>query len=184
MLKKFVIEINEAFQTNNFPVLDTLHIFDPRYIPKSIDEATAKDVTIVYEWYEINKFDVYDGLKEESAALIGFARETFLNEFTSIEIKTFENSRIIEDDLKKLFRKKENLHQNKKAKAKDVKEIQTYIEKLELQKNCPVSLEEAYQFAKDVYPNIAQILKILLICPASGAVVERGFSLMNMQMNK
>ena len=30
----------------------------------------------------------------------------------------------------------------------------------------------------------AQILKILLICPASDAIVERGFSLMNMQMNK
>ena len=45
-------------------------------------------------------------------------------------------------------------------------------------------MEEAYQFDKDVYPNIAQILRILLICPASGAVVERGFSLMNMQMNK
>ena len=45
-------------------------------------------------------------------------------------------------------------------------------------------MEETYQFAKDVYPSIAQILKILLICPASGAVVERGFSLMNMQMNR
>ena len=45
-------------------------------------------------------------------------------------------------------------------------------------------MEEAYQFAKDVYPNIAQILKILLIYPASGAVVERCFSLMNMHMNK
>ena len=45
-------------------------------------------------------------------------------------------------------------------------------------------MEEAYQFDKDVYPNIAQILRILSICPASGAVVERGFSLMNMQMNK
>ena len=45
-------------------------------------------------------------------------------------------------------------------------------------------MEEAYQFAKDVYPNIVQILKILLICPASGVVAERGFSLMNMQMNK
>ena len=45
-------------------------------------------------------------------------------------------------------------------------------------------MKEAYQFAKDVYPNIVQILKILLICPASGAVVEPVFSLMNMQMNK
>ena len=45
-------------------------------------------------------------------------------------------------------------------------------------------MEEAYQFAKDVYPNIAQILKLLLIFPASCAVVERGFSLINIQMNK
>ena len=45
----------------------------------------------------------------------------------------------------------EKLHQNKKAKTKDVKEIQSYIEKLELQKNCPASLEESYQFTKDVY---------------------------------
>ena len=35
-----------------------------------------------------------------------------------------------------------------------------------------------------MHRNIAQILKILLICPASGAVVERGFSLMNIQINK
>ena len=58
------------------------------------------------------------------------------------------------------------------------------MEKLELQNNCLASLGEAYQFAKDVYPNIAQSLKILLIYPASGAVLERGSSLMNMQMNK
>ena len=45
-------------------------------------------------------------------------------------------------------------------------------------------MEEAYQFVKDVYPNIAQILKLLLIFPASCVVVERGFSLINMQMNK
>ena len=36
-------------------------------------------------------------------------------------------------------------------------------------------MEEPYQFAKDVYPNIAQILK---------TAVERGFSLMNKQMSK
>ena len=45
-------------------------------------------------------------------------------------------------------------------------------------------MEEAYQFTKDVYPKTAQILKILLICSDSGAVIERGFSLKNMKMNK
>ena len=37
-------------------------IFDPHYIPKSIDETIAKDVSIVYDWYGINKVDIYDGL--------------------------------------------------------------------------------------------------------------------------
>ena len=67
-----------------------------------------------------------------------------------IEVKNLKIS-IIEDNFKKSLRKMEKLHQNKKAKTKDVKEIQSYIEKLELQKNCPASLEESYQFTKDVY---------------------------------
>ena len=33
LLKKLIAEINEAFQTKNFLVLDALHIFDPYYIP-------------------------------------------------------------------------------------------------------------------------------------------------------
>ena len=86
-----IAEINEAFQTNDFPVLDALHIFDPHYIPESTDEAAAKDVSMVYDWYGINKISIYDGLRKESAALVGCARETFLNEFKSystlIEIK-------------------------------------------------------------------------------------------------
>ena len=144
--------------------------------------------SIVYDWYRINKINIYDGLRKESAALTGCARETFLNEFksysTSIEITKFENSHIIEDDFKKSLWKKENLHQNKKAKAKDVKEIQTYIEKLELQKKLSCITGGSSTICWDMYPNIAQILKILLICPTSGAAVERSFSLMNMQMNK
>ena len=83
LLKKLIVDINEAFQTNDFPVLDALHIFDPHSIPKNIDETAAKDVRIVYDWYGINKIDVYGGLRKESAALIGCARETFLNEFKS-----------------------------------------------------------------------------------------------------
>ena len=86
-------EINGAFQTNNFFVLDVLHIFDPHYISQSIDKAAAKDASIVCDWHWINKIDIYDCLKKESAAFIGCARKTFLNEFkkysTPIEINFF-----------------------------------------------------------------------------------------------
>ena len=104
------MEINEVFQTNDFPVLDALYSFDPRYIPKSTGESAAKNVSIVFDWDGINKINVYDGLRKESAVLIGCARVTFLNEFksysTSTEIKRFENAHIVENDLKKSLQKK------------------------------------------------------------------------------
>ena len=72
----------------------------------------------------------------------------------------------------------------KKLKPKTLKKYSLTSKILNYKKKCPVSLEEAYQFTKDVYPKTAQILKILLICSDSGAVIERGFSLKNMKMNK
>ena len=72
----------------------------------------------------------------------------------------------------------------KKLKPKTLKKYNLTSKILNYKKKCPVSLEEAYQFTKDVYPKTAQILKILLICSDSGAVIERGFSLKNMKMNK
>ena len=89
--KKLMVKINDAFKINNFPVLDMLPNFDPCYLRKSIEETVAKDVSIVNNWYRINKVDVYHSLRKESATLTGCARETFLNEFksysTSIKIK-------------------------------------------------------------------------------------------------
>ena len=35
----------------------------------------------------------------------------------------------------------------------------------------------------EVLPSIATLLQLIQICPASGAVAERGFSLMNLIMN-
>ena len=35
----------------------------------------------------------------------------------------------------------------------------------------------------EILPDIATVLNIIIICPASGAVVERGFSLTNLIMN-
>lgn len=47
----------------------------------------------------------------------------------------------------------------------------------------PFSLEEAILLTSDILPEVNLILNIIAICPSSGAVVERGFSLMNLIMN-
>ena len=112
-------------QRNDFPVLNAVDIYDPHYTPKSMDETAAKDVRIVYDQYGINKIDIYDGLRKESAALIGCARETCLNEFKSystlIEIKIFESSRITEDLIKNHFQKRKTFIKTKKLKPKTSK---------------------------------------------------------------
>ena len=46
-----------------------------------------------------------------------------------------------------------------------------------------MSISDALLLANEVFPDMTKILNIIAICPASGAVVERGFSLMNLIMN-
>ena len=89
-----------------------------------MDETAAKDVRLVYDQYGINKISIY-GFRKESAALIGCARETCLNEFKSystlIEIKIFENSRITEDHIKHHFQKRKTFIKTKKPQPKTSK---------------------------------------------------------------
>ena len=47
----------------------------------------------------------------------------------------------------------------------------------------PISLNEAFLLVEEVLPSIATLLQLIQVCPASGAVVERGFLLMNLVMN-
>ena len=48
----------------------------------------------------------------------------------------------------------------------------------------PFSLNEAYLLSRNVFPNVAVVLQLMLICSASGAIVERDFSVMNIIMNE
>ena len=47
----------------------------------------------------------------------------------------------------------------------------------------PVSLNEAFLLVEEVLPNIATFLQLIQVCPANGAVVERGLSLINLAMD-
>ena len=47
----------------------------------------------------------------------------------------------------------------------------------------PVSPNETFLLVEEVLPSIATLLQLIQVCPASGAVVERGFLLMNLVMS-
>ena len=70
MLKCLIEEINEAFQTNDFPVLDAFHAIDPRYFHKIAESSRGTLLDTLYDWYGKNKVDVFENLRNEASALI------------------------------------------------------------------------------------------------------------------
>ena len=46
-----------------------------------------------------------------------------------------------------------------------------------------VSRNEAFVLIEEVLPNIVTLLRLSQVCPASGAIAEQGFSLMNIIMD-
>ena len=70
-----------------------------------------------------------------------------------------------------------------KCTAKLIKQSRQEKNDLEIKVKDPVSISDALLLANKVFPDVTKILNIIAICPASGAIAERGFSLMNLIMN-
>ena len=64
-----------------------------------------------------------------------------------------------------------------------MKEAKEEVCTLQKQCNNPVTLYNTFQACHEIFPDVAIVLEIIQVCPSSGAVVERGFSLANLIMN-
>ena len=71
----------------------------------------------------------------------------------------------------------------KKCTTKSMKETKDQLETVVNKIKNPFSLEKGVYLCSEILPDIANVLNFMSIWPGSGAVVERGFSLMNMIMN-
>ena len=188
MLKCLIEEINEAFQTNDFPVLDAFHAIDPRYFHKIAESSRGTLLDTLYDWYGKSKVDVFENLHNEASALIKCQRNTFHQEYKDytsfISRKIEQQLKEAEVELRNAEKELRLLQSRKKSRARDIKVAE---KKLKHKKNCldnPVTVEIAHEWSTEVFPNIALLLEIILVCASSGAVVERGFSVMNLAMNK
>ena len=75
------------------------------------------------------------------------------------------------------------MEKNKKNTARNLKLQQREVDSLTDKMTQPVSLNEPFVLVAEVLLCIEAQLQLIQVCPASGAVVERGFSLMNLVMN-
>ena len=123
--------------------------------------------------------DVFENLRNEASALTKCQRNTSHQEYK--EYTSFI-SRKIEQELKEAKVELRNtekelrlLQSRGKSRACDIKVAE---KKLNHKKNCldnPVTVEIAHELSTEVFPNIALLLEIILVCPSSGPLWNADF---------
>ena len=181
-------ELCDAFQTSEFPVIDSFNVYHPKNIlPKLPENYGIESANNVYSFYGENKIDVYEERCLEAPAIIKCDKENFVSQsVTYFQLISKKKNKSKIDYEKKLEYTKNKLCESEKKKkwtAKLIKQSCQEINDLEIKVNDSVSVSDALLLANEVFPDVIKILNIIAICPTSGAVVERGFSLMNLIMN-
>ena len=188
IVKQLMKELCDSFQTSEFSVIDSFNVYPPKNIlPKLPENYGIESANNVYSFYGENKIDVYEERCLEAPAVIKCDKESFVSQsvtyFQLISKKKNKSKIEYEKKLEYTNNKLCKSEKKKKCTAKLFKQSSQEINDLEIKGNDPVSISDALLLANKVFPDVTKILNIIVICPASGAVVERGFSLMNLIMN-
>ena len=188
LLAKLIVEVEEAFDMSDFPILDAFHTFDPRNIPETVANTFGmEEAKLIHKFYGNSKVNIFKEQRNEVSPVIKCNEETFLVQcsqyFQLVTKKKSERSLEYQKQLEQAENKLHELEKKKRSPAKAVKILKQEVEILSLKVKQPLPLEQTIKLTSDILPDVAIILNIISICPASGAVVERGFSLMNLIMN-
>ena len=143
-----MLEIKEAFQTVDFPVLDALHTVDPRHISDPDDSAHLNYINLLYDWYVENKVDVFEGYQRVACSIRGGIQRIRFTHY-SLERRSKAIGKRAESELEKLKTKKKSL-------ARDVKDCQAKVKKLHKRIARPVTPEIANDMCCEVFPNITK----------------------------
>ena len=129
--------------------------------------------------------DILTNIRKEGAIIIKCSKESFLVEARRyFELVAEENIQCKADTVEKIKVSKRLLEkEGKKHITRDLKLKQQKVDSLNNKMKQPVSLNEAFLLVEEVLPNTVTLLKLIQVSAASGAIVEQGFSLMNLIIN-
>ena len=81
IIKQLILQIEEAFNTSDFPVMDAFQAFDPRNIPKDLPSGYGeKEIDLIYDFYGSNKINIFQGQRNEATAIIKCSKENFIDQ--------------------------------------------------------------------------------------------------------
>ena len=71
IITKLIVEIEEAFNTNDFPVINAFHTFDPKNIPTIVLlNYSLNKAKIIYCNYGNNKVNIYQEYRHVASAIL------------------------------------------------------------------------------------------------------------------
>ena len=71
IITKLIVEIEEAFNTNDFPVINAFHTFDPKNIPTIVLlHYSLNKAKIIYCNYGNNKVNIYQEYRHVASAFL------------------------------------------------------------------------------------------------------------------
>ena len=68
IIKKLILEIEEAFNTTGLPIIDAFHAFDLRNIPTGLTSGYGEKE--IYDFYGSNKINIFQRQRNEAMAII------------------------------------------------------------------------------------------------------------------
>ena len=73
-------ELCDAFQTSEFPVIDSFNVYHPKNIPPKLPENYGIKSANVYLFYGENKINIYEERHLEAPAVIKCDEENFVSQ--------------------------------------------------------------------------------------------------------
>ena len=77
-IEKLILEIEEALDITDFPVLDAFHAYHPRNITSDIATYGLDEAKLIYDHYGTNKIDCFENQRNESAAILKCGEDSFV----------------------------------------------------------------------------------------------------------
>ena len=188
VITNLIVEIEDVFDTKDFPVIDAFHAFDPRNIPTIVPlKYGLNEEKIIYSNHGNNKVNIYQEQRNGASAILECSEEIFYQQcsdyFQLISRKKAERMKEYETKKGLLTTKLNKQGKKKKCTVKTIKQTKGQLGTAVNEIKNPFSLKEAVYLCSKILPVISAVLNIIAICLASGAAVERGFSLMNLIIN-
>ena len=187
-IKALIVEMKSTFSLNNL----AMTCLNPDKILKENDEKFLdygkNDISALYGFYGKQRDDVFEGRRVTSLSILACRADSLAAEYNGYKAYVAGQRKTIQN-----LKNEERNHETRlfkpvqtDTKKRDMKAIEAELSEIKKKMCSPVAVENLLDDAvlSTTFPTIWRLLKVYVIIPFSEAIVERGFSKMNLIMTQ